>query len=34
MPTPKFGKIKEVDIHELWKREQYDFRHDSSKNEV
>jgi hypothetical protein len=27
-------KIKEVDIYELWKREQYDFRHDSSKNEV
>lgn len=25
MPTPKFGKKKEVDIHELWKREQYDF---------
>lgn len=25
MPKPKFGTLKEVDIRELWKHEQYDF---------
>lgn len=25
MSKPKFGTLKEVDIRELWKHEQYDF---------
>lgn len=25
MSTSKFGTLKEVDIRELWKHEQYDF---------
>jgi hypothetical protein len=25
MPKSKFGTLKEVDIRELWKHEQYDF---------
>lgn len=34
MSTPKFGVLKEVDIRELWKHEQYDFRHGLPKKEI